>query len=239
MGTTISVTSYTKSYMDSHLIKSAAVVSGNLILTYTDNSTSNAGSVIGPTGPSGIGTICTSGTRPSSPTKGYLIYETDTGKLLVYYGATTQWMEPWDLPWGYIARSSTTADTALSTVSGSTWQDVSVLNLSGVNLVANRMYEVTVSIPLFSYLYSTITKFRITNGSGTLLRILPKIAVPVSGLTTYSPTATFTASAESNATIKLQYLHDASPAGLSLAANGSYGEMVIKDIGPSSTPPSA
>lgn len=55
MGT---ITGYTAAHMDALLagtIASASVVSGNLILTKRDGSTSNAGSVIGPTGATGSG----------------------------------------------------------------------------------------------------------------------------------------------------------------------------------------
>lgn len=44
--------------------------------------------------------VCTSGTRPSSPGVGQTIYETDTGKELMYYGATTGWKPKWFHKWG-------------------------------------------------------------------------------------------------------------------------------------------
>lgn len=53
---------------------------------------------------------CTSGTRPSSPTEGTVIYETDTDRLLIYTTATTTWRQPWNMPWGYIASAKVTAN---------------------------------------------------------------------------------------------------------------------------------
>jgi hypothetical protein len=37
-------------------------------------------------------TVCTSGTRPSSPYNGQFIFETDTTKVFVFNSATTAWV---------------------------------------------------------------------------------------------------------------------------------------------------
>lgn len=42
--------------------------------------------------------VVTSGTRPSTPLDGDMIYETDTGNVLVYDGAS--WLPPADTAWG-------------------------------------------------------------------------------------------------------------------------------------------
>lgn len=82
--------------------------------------------------------ICTAATRPGSPFKGQLIYETDTGNLFQYYGATTTWKMPWSLPWGIIGAAEGT-----STQSGIT----SITDLTSMTLtwtaVANRRYHIT------------------------------------------------------------------------------------------------
>lgn len=63
--------------------------SGHLILTKHDGTTIDAGDVHGPIGPTGSGgyVICTSTTRPGSPTAGEHIYETDTGREYVWTGS--------------------------------------------------------------------------------------------------------------------------------------------------------
>lgn len=58
--------------------------------------------------------VCTSSTRPANPYAGYFIYETDTGNLLQYYGATTGWRPPWNLPWGRLATSTSTGQTSIA-----------------------------------------------------------------------------------------------------------------------------
>lgn len=82
--------------------------------------------------------ICTAATRPGSPFKGQVIYETDTGKVLIYYGATTTWQPPWNLPWGRLGSASVTANQ-----SGIT----SAVDLTSLTLtwtaVANRYYRVS------------------------------------------------------------------------------------------------
>lgn len=97
-------------------IEAASVVggtvdgSGHLILTKHDGSTIDAGSVIGPTGPSGGAyTICTSGTRPGSPSDGLAIYETDTKLVRTWNG--TRWRTQERI----IATSTTHPTTLLST----------------------------------------------------------------------------------------------------------------------------
>lgn len=71
-------------------VASAAIVGDNLILTLEDASTINAGNVRGPVGPAGATfTVCTSGTRPGSPTDGLAIYETDTKLVRIWNG--TRW----------------------------------------------------------------------------------------------------------------------------------------------------
>jgi hypothetical protein len=78
-------------------IEAASVVggvvngAGHLILERQDESTIDAGSVIGPSGPSGNVIVCTSSTRPGSPTEGQVIYETDTDRVYVWNG--TAWIE--------------------------------------------------------------------------------------------------------------------------------------------------
>lgn len=77
--------------------------------------------------------LVTSTTRPTTNLfRGQQIFETDTGNTLVWYGATTGWLPPWEQPWGEIAKttnfSGTTSGTTLLTL-GTT---------SSVTVVSNR-----------------------------------------------------------------------------------------------------
>ena len=105
------VTVYTAAKMDAianNTIISATIDgSGNLILTKGDGVTTvNAGHVIGATGAAGPTgpsiTVCTSITRPSSPTAGAQIFETDSKLTYIYTGTA------WRYSGGIIICTSTT-----------------------------------------------------------------------------------------------------------------------------------
>jgi hypothetical protein len=92
------VTGYTAQKMkqiEDSTVNNAELVGGELILYQRDGTPINVGSVIGegvpgPPGPTSI-VVCTSGTRPGSPTEGLFIYETDTDRVYSYNGAA--WVE--------------------------------------------------------------------------------------------------------------------------------------------------
>ena len=137
-------------------IEDASIVDGNivgndLILTTHGGTDINAGNVRGPigltgaTGPAGSNapwTICTSATRPGSPIKGEHIYETDTGKTLMYYGATTGWKLPWWTKWGY--QSITNNQTATTVLASGIGTSETLVNLAstGVATLLNRSYSI-------------------------------------------------------------------------------------------------
>ena len=47
--------------------------------------------------------VFTSVSRPPVPFVGQMIIESDTGKVMVYYGTTLRWLPRWNYPWGFIA----------------------------------------------------------------------------------------------------------------------------------------
>lgn len=111
--------------------------------------------------------VCTSSTRPSGPTVGMRIYETDTGKTLIYLGATTQWKPPWydqwtdtnveNTPSAVLSTSGTTA-TILST--GPTFTPGAI----------NRKMEIRALVTVSSSIASDIfqVEIRNTNTTGTV-----------------------------------------------------------------------
>lgn len=99
---TVSVTGFTaarsQEIEDSAIISGSVNGSGNLILLTRAGTPINAGHVVGPTGANGNGLIiCTSTTRPSSPTQGMMIYETNTKRIFVYNSAAWKWVWSNDL----------------------------------------------------------------------------------------------------------------------------------------------
>lgn len=88
---TVTVTGYTAAHMQAIVdatVASGHVTSGHLILVLHDGSTIDAGAVVGPTGPAGSGyIICTSTTRPTTPSAGMAIYETDSKLVRTWNGS--------------------------------------------------------------------------------------------------------------------------------------------------------
>jgi hypothetical protein len=84
---------------------------------------------------------CRSDNRPASPYRGMAIFETDTGNVLVYYGATTGWQKPWNQPWGAIYYAQRTSDIAGIGTGGF---DVTT-STAPFTAVANRRYKITTS----------------------------------------------------------------------------------------------
>jgi hypothetical protein len=60
--------------------------------------------------------VCTSGTRPSSPTEGRVIFETDTNKLMAYDGSAWQELNMTDTPRVRAVREATQSLTTGSTI---------------------------------------------------------------------------------------------------------------------------
>lgn len=80
--------------------------------------------------------VCTSSTRPPNPRRGQVIFESDTGSVLVYYGATTGWRPPWNRPWGLVAFGQVTANSGPITTA-----QTNVVS-ADVTPLANRRYRV-------------------------------------------------------------------------------------------------
>jgi hypothetical protein len=96
--------------------------------------------------------VATSTTRPSSPTEGDFIWETDTDALKVYTTATTGWVPPWNLPWGVQAITTMPALSAASpqtgiTTTATTLSWGSTTCAATATLVSNRRYRVVAVIP--------------------------------------------------------------------------------------------
>lgn len=79
----------------------------------------------------------TSTMRPSAPTDGMRIYETDTHKHMVYYAVAGVWRQPWGEPWGLQGMGyRTTTLTGITTT-----VDIGFLTVTFV-AVANRRYKI-------------------------------------------------------------------------------------------------
>lgn len=82
--------------------------------------------------------VVTSTTRPTSNLyRGMTIWESDTGKTYVYYGATSTWLPPWEQPWGFVTDTSQLSNGATS---GTT--SLAVGQTSSFTVPANRRIRI-------------------------------------------------------------------------------------------------
>lgn len=238
------INGYTAEHMqeiEDNTIVDADLVGNNLVFTKHDASTVNVGSVRGPTGPTGptgpAGTglvICTSGTRPT-PVVGLNIYETNTGKHLVYYGATTGWRPPWSQPWGYVASTVTPPSTA-QTVSVTTSTKITGTDSETCSLFSNRRYRATcvssyskITAANFTYL-QLATSASVGIGASWTFNMGIGAAELVVWVTTFTGT-TYTGT--------LQLQAQTLSAGIIINNNNIGSRLLVEDIGPATEVPSA
>jgi hypothetical protein len=169
--------------------------------------------------------VCTSATRPASPLEGQQIYETDTDRMLTYTTATTTWRQPWNLPWGYITKTTSNASTTGITT------EVDVLTVTWT-AVANRRYKISLLMHLFQRTTIATPMVAITDNSLTHLQEWQQYAgvderftinsfvevSPASGSVTYRgrvATSASTIDLNGQTTTRLHYMlvEDMGPAG--------------------------
>jgi hypothetical protein len=77
----------------------------------------------------------TSSTRPTNPYVGMQIFETDTGRVLYYYGKTLGWRPDWGIAWGEVIGTAFVGD---FTTSSLTYVDVTGCNLGPFTMLQGR-----------------------------------------------------------------------------------------------------
>lgn len=112
--------------------------------------------------------ICTSATRPSAPYDGLAIYETDSGRLLIYSDTYSDWLPPWDTAWGQITYGF---DSGGQSVASTT--HVTHIQTANVDVYANRQYHFHINAPWRGSTADNIIDFDLlvhTGGGDTVLR---------------------------------------------------------------------
>ena len=176
--------------------------------------------------------ICNSTTRPATPNRGTIIFETDTGNTLSYYGATTGWRQPWGDPWGYVTSATITANsTAVSALT-----DVTGLSVSA-SYVLNRRYKLSWVGEAFCSVGDGAYVLYITNSGGTVIARNTALGVScaagsASGFVTVIETATSTA-----ATTRKVQIAKISGTGTVLVGAGTTfpSILLVEDIGPATS----
>lgn len=180
--------------------------------------------------------LVTSGTHPSNPALGDMIIESDTGKVLIWYGPNTGWQPPWNIGWGEIIRTTLAADVSTS---ATTATDVPAFNVT-IPAVANRKYEVRLNCNL--NLTTTVTTFevQVTDNAGAIQqRRVANIAgssvpwtIPVD--MKYREAVSL---GTGNVVRKVRFFVGSGTAvGTIISSNGNFAELIVRDIGPFGPP---
>ena len=181
--------------------------------------------------------VCTSTTRPSAPYVGQTIYETNTGRLLVYYGATTGWQPPWGQPWGFM--NGIALPTSFTQSSTSTF-DVTGMYVT-FTATNNRFYKISAFMPAIERVNGVATAFCLFNGASELQLCV----VDGSNPGTFNVVApahlvkidTFTAG---SVTLKCSVRSLGGSGTMSAHAGGGTPSLIVEDIGPAvSTAPTS
>lgn len=177
--------------------------------------------------------ICTSVTRPATPFQGLRIYETDTGKTLMYYGATTGWKPAW-----YDAWHDTDVKNTPSTVLTSSGTTAIILSTGPVFTpgAANREVEITMIVTITASVASDIFQCEIRNATtgGT---VYAQGRHTTAGQQTVSMTVKVSL-ASGSAITPVFVVSRLSGTGTLGTLSGVNAYWAVKDVGPSSTPPS-
>ena len=174
----------------------------------------------------------TSGTRPTAAAQGgalllgMAIFETDTYKLLQYTTATTLWVPPWNLPWGYIGQVQLAADTGSIAATA----DVTGLTVTWTT-VQNRRYRTVLDVQGNDGASSDIG-YAITDGSNTVLKT-ERHTTGASGVSHQVLMYLETAASSASATRKARVV-----AGTitTLGASGYASSILVEDLGNGGAP---
>lgn len=174
---------------------------------------------------------CRSTTRPTNVSKGQVIFETDTGSVLVWYGATTGWKPPWNTAWGHVGSAAVTTDNGGIT---------SLVDLAGLSVtftaVAGRRYKITLDAYLNSSAGGDISSLVIANGGGTQLQS-SQAYMPATGVSVRQVAMVTATPGAGSTTYKARASRAIGSGTLALAAGATYpAVIVVEDIGPSAAP---
>jgi hypothetical protein len=177
--------------------------------------------------------VCTSATRPSSPGDGWAIFETDTGKLLIYYAdppgsASAGWYPPWNLPWGFIDSAEITAS-QLGIGTSST--DITGLSVT-FDAIDGRLYRYSFQADVAVSVADGAWVVQLTDASNNGLK---RTTLGPANLASFTCTMLHKESGLSGSTTRKMRANKAVGTGtLDIHAASSFpGFLMVEDIGPS------
>jgi|SRR5215831_1043957 len=168
--------------------------------------------------------VCTTTTHPPNPAYGQKIIETDTGNVLIYYGATTQWTPEWNQAWGQVARTEITADVTFTSAgadfASASWQ-----------AYKNRRYKATAWFPRWATVAAN-SKFDYVDGSNAIIAGNAGInTLPVTGEPSRIYLFCEDFSGANGTVIRKCRVTSATASANTIGCTGSKGYWLIEDIG--------
>lgn len=168
-----------------------------------------------------------------APSRGDIRFDTDTGNLLVYYGATTGWKQPWNVPWGVLARAEITAGQGSIT----TEADLTSLTVTWTGL-ANRLYRVDAEGFIFSTVAADNLNVKITDNSNTLKQLWQQPALVASA--SQKVCLSLEEAATGSTTRKLRAVRVAGTGTVTFNAGATFPAFLsVKDIGATGNAPAS
>lgn len=169
---------------------------------------------------------------PASPAAGDLWFDSTNVALKEYTTATTTWVPPWNLPWGWIADASSTSDVSFTTIT----------DITGVTVtwtaVANRKYKITVNTSCYSTVATDTIDFTIADGSNTIKGLFRGNAISAGPMQQMTLWYIDTGIGAGSTTRKLRGTRTAGGSGTGHAyGDGSYlHRILVEDVGPNGLP---
>jgi hypothetical protein len=176
--------------------------------------------------------------RPANPTRGMAVFETDTGNLLIYYGATSGWRPPWNLPWGEMATPSTSG---VQTTSGGT--ELVLLTSSAFTPLANRRLRVYANCTGYNTVVGDQMRFTIRRGTttaGAAIKVGPRYDTAVASSRYEMDVEAIDTSTAASTQFVFCAARLAGTGTYTMESIGTYDNYImVEDIGPTGSAPAS
>jgi hypothetical protein len=179
-------------------------------------------------------TIVTSTTRPIGTT-GAMIFESDTGKVLFYYGSTLGWLPDWGTAWGEVPNGYFEKTSGPFATSSTSYVDATGFTMQ-FNAIMGRRYETEVQLDGDAATTNSNCWLQLHDGTAALLeRMIGHSNVPWT-----DPFVILHRSAGNETGLRTRKLQVKVTTGTTVftlhAANPEKAIMVVRDTGPAAAP---
>lgn len=159
----------------------------------------------------------------------------------VYYGATTGWKLPWQMPWGRVAAVHTSGFGAFGIGGSGASTAAGVLatvdSLGSITLPANRWYRFTCTVQMYSPAGATNCVMYVLD-DGAAVAQSERVPSTVAGSAIFSSFLRNTVSA-ADTSVWTSGVQFSGAAGFVLQDGARYSNLIIEDVGPFGAAPTS